>query len=197
MRLGSTLALATALALIGACATRFVNTWKSPEWTGPPLRNLLVVGNAPDGVARRAYEDAMGAELAKIGVRAEPSYRVLPGESLEREAVARAVVAGGHDGLVTARLVGVDQRATYVAGGPTYGPYVGWRAWGGFYEPGYVKVDQIARIETQVWALAGQGTMIWAGVSETVNPREIPNLAKSLAAATVGQLEKAGILPEN
>jgi hypothetical protein len=59
-----------------------------------------------------------------------------------------------------------------------------------------VQVDQIARIETQVWSLEGDGTMIWAGSSETVNPRDIPDLASSLADETVETLQKAGILPE-
>ena len=195
MRLRPALALLAALLPIGGCATRFVDTWKSPEWSGPPLRSVLVVGNAPTELGRRAYEDAMGARLAEIGVRAEPSYRLLP-ERIDREEIARAVVARNHDGLIAARLVGVDQRATYVPGGPAYGPYAGWRAWGGFTEPGYVKVDQIARIETQVWALAGRGTMIWAGASETVNPREISNLAGSLADTTVSTLQKSGILPK-
>jgi len=174
-----------------------VNVWKSPEWSGPPLRSVLVLGNTPDPVARRSYEDAMSASLAKIGVRAESSYRQLPGARLERDEVARAVAAGGHDGLIAARLLGVDQRESYVPGDPVGypGPYVGWRRWGGFYEPGYVKVDQIARIETQVWSLEGDGTMIWAGSSETVNPREIPDLASSLADETVETLQKSGILP--
>ncbi len=198
MRLRPLLALAMTATLLGGCATRFVNVWKSPEWSGPPLRSVLVVGNTPDPLARRSYEDAMSASLARIGVRADSSYRTLPGAILEREEVARAVAAGGHDGLVAARLLGVDQRETYVPAGPGPGPgpYVGWRRWGGFYEPGYVRVDQVARIETQVWSLAGDGTMIWAGSSETVNPREIPNLASSLADETVETLQKAGVLPK-
>jgi hypothetical protein len=198
MRLRTVLALATTATLFAGCATRFVNVWRSPSWSGPPLRSVLVVGNTPDPLARRSYEDAMSASLAKIGVRAESSYRQTPGEVLEREAIARAVVAGGHDGLIAARLLGVDQRETYVPGGPgSYpGPYVGWRRWSGFYEPGYVKVDQVARIETQVWALVDQGTMIWAGSSETVNPRQIPDLASSLADETVSTLQKAGVLPD-
>jgi len=59
-----------------------------------------------------------------------------------------------------------------------------------------VKVDQVARIETQVWALAGHGTLIWAGSSETVNPRDIARIARGLANHTVETLQKAGILPE-
>jgi hypothetical protein len=195
MRIRAVLGLVGAAALAAGCATGFVDTWQSPGWSGPPLRNVLVVGNAHDGLARRAYEDAMSARLAKIGVRADPSYRVLSEERLEREAVASAVAAGGHDGLVTARLVGVSQRARYVPAGPP-GPWIGWRAWGGFYEPGYVDVDQVARIETQVWSAAGEGTMIWAGVSEAVNPRDLSKVADSLAEATAAALQKAGVLPE-
>jgi hypothetical protein len=198
MRLRSLLALASSAMLLAGCATRFVNVWKSPEWSGPPLRSVLVLGNTPDPLARRSYEDAMAESLRQIGVRADSSYRTLPGARFEREEVANAVAMGGHDGLIAARLLGVDQRETYVPAGPgpAPGPYLGWRRWGGFYEPGYVRIDQVARIETQVWSLAGDGTMIWAGSSETVNPREIPNLAKSLADETVGTLQQAGILPQ-
>lgn len=197
MRLRSALALLTSTLLLGGCATSFVDVWKSPDWSGRPLRSVLVLGSTQNTVARRSYEDAMVARLEEIGVRAEASYRRLPGPGLEREQVASAVAAGGHDGLIGAVLVGVDQRETYVPGGPVAypGPYVGWRRWGGFTEPGTVRVDQIARIETQVWSVEGRGTLIWAGSSEKVNPRRIPELASSLASETVEALQKSGILP--
>ena len=197
-RLSTALALFATATLVTGCASGFVNVWKSPEWNGPPLRNVLVLGLTRDPLARRSYEDAMVARLVEAGVASAPSYRTLPADRPEREAIARAMVAGGNDGLIGARLLGVDQRETYVPGGPVGapGPYVGWRRWGGFYEPGYVKVDQVARIETQVWSLAGQGTLIWAGSSETVNPRDIAKVARGLANHTVERLQKAGILPE-
>jgi hypothetical protein len=198
-RLGTALALVATATLAAGCASGFVSAWKSPEWSGPPLRNILVLGLTRDALARRSYEDAMVARLVETGVAAEPSYRKLPEALPEREANAAAMIAGGNDGLIGARLIGVDQRETYVPGGPVAGPpgpYVGWRRWGGFYEPGYVKVDQVARIETQVWSLEGQGTLVWAGSSETVNPRDIARVARGLANHTVETLQKAGILPD-
>jgi hypothetical protein len=197
-RVGTALALVAAATLAAGCATGFVSTWKSPEWSGPPLRNILVLGLTRDELARRSYEDAMVARLVEAGVAAEPSYRRLPGARPDRDAIAAAMIAGGNDGLIGARLIGVDQRETYVPGGPVGapGPYVGWRRWGGFYEPGYVRVDQVARIETQVWSLEGQGTLVWAGASETVNPRDIARVARGLANHTVETLQKAGILPD-
>jgi len=193
MGLRCALVLVSAATLVAGCVSPFVNSWRSPDWKGPPLRNVLVVGDAPSEVGRRAYEDAMSARMAEIGVRAEPSYRLIPREALSREAVARAVATGGQDGLIAARLVGVDQRERYVST-PVYGGHAGWRTWGGFYST-TVRIDQVMRIETQAWSLAGEGTMIWAGSSEKVNPRDVERLANSLADATVAELQKLAVLP--
>jgi hypothetical protein len=194
MRLRQALRLVLAAAPIAGCVSPFTDVWQSPEWSGPPFRNVLVVGQARTEVGRRAYEDAVCARLAKIGVRAEPSYRLIHGEALDREAVARAVATGGQDGLITARLVGVEQRERYVST-PVSGGYAGWRTWGGFYSTTSVRIDQVARFETQAWSLAGEGTMVWAGSSQKVNPRDVERVAGSLADATVGTLQKAGVLP--
>jgi hypothetical protein len=190
------LVLVSAAALVG-CAGRFVNTWLSPDWQGPPLRSVLVVGKAPDAASRRTYEDAMSERLAAIGVRAEPSHRQVPDDAITAEAIARAVEAGGHDGLIAARLVGVDERTRYVPGRPgSVTVRHGWQRWDGF-QPGSLRIDRVARIETQVWSLAGEGMLIWAGSSEEVNPRAIPSVARSLADATVGELQDLGVLPRD
>lgn len=154
-----------------------------------------MIGKAPDPAARRAYEEALSRRLAAIGVRAEPSYHSAP-EPLGPEAIARAVARGGQDGLIAARLVGVDQRIRYLPGAPgsVAWRHSGWRTWDGF-EPGKVVTSRVARIETEVWSLAGEGAIVWAGASEVVNPRGIASVADSLAEATVRELQRAGVLP--
>lgn len=183
-------------AVLAGCAGGFVNTWKSPDWQGPPLRSVVVVGKAPDAATRRTYEDAMTERLTAIGVRAEASHRRAPGEVVSAEGLAAAIAAGGQDGLILARLIGVEERTRYLPAAPNsvVARHGGWRTWRGF-EPGNWSVDRVARIETQVWSLADEGTMIWAGSSEAVNPRQIPNVARSLAAATVSELQGVGVLP--
>ena len=58
----------------------------------------------------------------------------------------------------------------------------------GFSEPGTWRIDRVARIETQVWSLAGEGTLVWAGMSETVNPRDIPAVAATLSGQDIMDL---------
>src|SRR5262245_43601683 len=155
------LSVATAaLLLLPGCATPFTDTWMDPAWKGPPLRSVLVVGETRTEVGRRAYEDAMCERLARIGVRCEPSYRMIA--VLGQDEVARSVASGGEDGLILARLVGVEQREQLVST-PMSGGHVGWRTWSGFYSQTTVRINQVARIETQVWSVAGEGSMIWAG----------------------------------
>lgn len=197
MPLRRLLVLVTAAAFAG-CAGRFVNTWLTPDWQGPPLRSVLVVGKAPDAAARRTYEDAMSERLRAIGVRAEPSHRQVPDAEITPEAIARIVAEGKQDGLIAARLIGVDERTRYVSAPPSSARtrYRGWLGWGGF-DAVTVRIDRVARIETQVWSLAGDGSMIWAGSSEKLNPREVASLARTLADRTVGELQELGVLPRD
>ena len=159
---------------------------------------MLVIGKEADAATRRAYEDALVARLQSIGVKAEASYRSVPDDQLTADAIARVVAEGGQDGLIAARLIGVDERPRYLPGvrNSTMARtrHTGWRTWDGFREPGTWRIDRVARIETQVWSLAEEGTLIWAGTSESVNPRDIPSVAASLAESTVTTLQSAEIL---
>ena len=197
MRARALLLVVSALAL-ASCRSPFTNVWADPDWKGGPLRRVLVVAKEVDAATRRAYEDAMVARLEQIGVEAEASYRSVPDDQITPDVVAHAIAAGKEDGMIAARLVGVDERARYLPGatrGPARGVTGGWRTWHGFQDPGTWRIDRVARIETQVWSLEGEGSLIWAGMSESVNPRDIPGIAATLADRTVTTLQREGILP--
>lgn len=65
------------LAAVAGCAAPTVpNTqWVDPQFTAKPVRSILVVGVAKDAANRRAFEDAMVAQLGARGAKAAPSYR--------------------------------------------------------------------------------------------------------------------------
>jgi hypothetical protein len=46
-----------ALALAACAATSLTNSWKSPDYKGPALKKLLVVGVSNQPVVRRTFED--------------------------------------------------------------------------------------------------------------------------------------------
>jgi hypothetical protein len=190
------LLLVVAATALASCRSAFTNVWEDPDWKGAPLRNVLVIGKEVDAATRRAYEDAMTERLVAIGIQAEPSYRTVPDEQLTPDAIARTIALGGQDGLITARLIDVDERMQHLPG-VRRSSMGRWRSWHGFDDPGTWRIDRVARIETQVWTLAAddESSMIWAGSSERVNPRDIPSLARSLAQQTVSALQSVGILP--
>ncbi|MCU0224085.1 MAG: hypothetical protein MUF27_08440 [Acidobacteria bacterium] len=197
------LIVAAAVALTGCATTsEFVNMWKSPNWAGPALTNVLIVFASKDTLHRRGYEDAMALQLRAKGLKAVQSYTVLPDDRIDKEAIARLVKEGGYDGVIAARLSGVSQEQNYVPGYVSAVPYYGgWGGWyggwyGAVYEPGYMTTTTIARVETQVWQVnVTEPAMIWTGMSETVDPQQTKNVAGEIAEVTIETLQKAGVLP--
>lgn len=196
------LIVAAAVALTGCATTsEFVNMWKSPNWAGPALTNVLIVFASKDTLHRRGYEDAMALQLRAKGLKAVQSYTVLPDDRIDKEAIARLVKEGGYDGVIAARLSGVSQEQNYVPGYVSAVPYYGgWGGWyggwyGAVYEPGYMTTTTIARVETQVWQVnVTEPAMIWTGMSETVDPQQTKNVAGEIAEVTIETLQKAGII---
>lgn len=137
---GRALLLVAAL-LIGACAsTSLVNQWKSPEFSGPPLRKVLVVGVTNQPSVRRVFEDEFAAALRVAGVQAVQSYTVIGQDGqAEQSVLEQAVGKAGADAVLVTRLVRREQQTQVTQG--TYPPpamgFYGWysSAWVGYYEP--------------------------------------------------------------
>jgi hypothetical protein len=73
-----------------------------------------------------------------------------------------------------------------------WGGYWRW-GWGTVYEPGYLSVDKIVRVETLVYSFE-QDQLVWAGVSRTLDPARIDEFIAELAPAVAKQMEKDGLL---
>jgi hypothetical protein len=88
---------ASALLLGCATPTTLDAQWVNPEYAGKrPLRNVMVMGAVRDSSSRRIYEDRMVAALTALGVRAVPSYTVLPDDGpVTEERLRRAVADAG------------------------------------------------------------------------------------------------------
>jgi hypothetical protein len=137
----ATALLAAAAVLILGCATSVSldAQWVNPEYAGKrPLRNVMVMGAARDSSSRRIYEDRMVASLTALGVKAVPSYAVLPEDGpITEDRLRRVVADAGVSHAMVTRIINVTTQVNVSPGmvmGPAWGP--GW-GWGGGWGPGW------------------------------------------------------------
>ena len=139
----------------------------------------------------------MEDRLAEKVPNSVQSYRLeQSGRSSDSAAIRRKFADMGFDGAVIMKVADVDANYVYTSGtywGPSrYGFGYSWgNAWGYPYDPGYP--DRIVTLETQVYSL-GDDRLIWAGRSETTNPRSVGKLTDSVIKHVMKALHNDGLL---
>ncbi len=188
-------------------STKFKTAWKSPEATQitlePGDKVLAMVISAHDD-SRNGAEAALAAELKKRGVEAIPAYTVIPKSVIQDEDKARPYVEkAGCKYAVIMRVVSQEKDIT--GSGPMYtavytGPYYGglyggyWGfGWGMAYSAGNMQIDTKVSVETLVYDL-GTDKLIWAGMSETVNPSTALKFIKELVNEVGKEMRKQGLV---
>ena len=182
-RLFSCLLLSAACAVLSSCATTsLLSSWVDPETSGKKLDKVLVLGIAKNQVVRRQYEDTFVRELVAKGVRAMPSYTMLPdANQISEESVAPLIGQHQITQVLVTRLVDRKTVSTYVppttttyaTGYPSYYPsYYG--SWSGYYNTGYTSVSspgytydtEYVNLETNIYDI-GAKKLVWTGLTET------------------------------
>lgn len=195
--------LGGAALLLSACAsTQFNAQWLNPEaGSRLPVRNVLVIGVSRDTTARRVYEDAMVAQLAARGVKAQPSYRSLPDDGpAAQPAIERAVREAGADAVLISRTVSVTSEVRVSPGmvmGPPYG--FGWGGFYGFYHgmwasayaiPPSVYTVQNVVVDTRLFD-AKDFMVLWSGSSTTTPTSGMQATITDFATSLVNALADA------
>lgn len=195
------LALALLLPAVVLAGPKFVSTWKAPGTTAIGFAGkkvaALIISN--DQNLRISGEEALVRELAAIGLPGGiASYRVVPRE--EQADADKAKVwyeRAGADGVVAMRLVKADKRQTWSPStwsAPYYSSLWGYYGygWGAMYDPGVTRVDMVAVVETLVFSVP-QNKLLWAGVTETMNPKDANKVIGDIVEACVKEMKKAGL----
>ena len=96
--------------LLGSCAsTSMVSSQRNPAYTGPALKQLIVMGVSSDPAVRRAFEDEFVLKLKAAGISAQPSYPLIRDPNSADKAQLREIVEkAGADGVLAARLASSD-----------------------------------------------------------------------------------------
>ena len=157
--------------LVGCAATTEIHgAWVNPEASKRlPVNNVLVIGINRDSTARRIYEDAIVAQFAARGIKAQPSYKLLPELGPAPPPDIETVVRNaGVDAVLVSRTVRVSTDIR-VTPGHSYGPAGFYGMWGGAFStaPNVYTVQNV-EVETRLFDVKDLA-LLWSG-SSTTNP---------------------------
>ena len=181
--------------------TKFQSVWKSPDaasvsFAGQKVAALVI---DKDDSLRVSGEEALVRELTARGMQGVASYRMVPKEELQSADKARVwFEKAGVQGVVAFRVVNDQRRKTYVPGTWTSASYTSlWGyygyGWGAVYDPGYTRDERIVSLETLVFSVP-KNTLVWAGLSETENPKDGQKVVTDVVKEAVNEMRKQGLL---
>jgi hypothetical protein len=183
---------------LGCASTRIVDTWRDPNFSGPPLKSIMIISVTKRASIRRTLEDEFVLELETKGVRGVPSYTLIPEDGeVPKERLAQAVKESGVEGVLITRLVKVERRTqiypgTYV--GPPYLGFYGYysSAWVGYYEPPQIYTYDVVTAETNLFD-AATDRLIWSTTTQTY-PNNVKKDIRDFARLIVEALAESHII---
>jgi len=191
-------ALVLVVGAAGCATTSFRSTWKDP--TAQPItlhgQRVAAFVITPNESQRRAGEDILAGELSARGLQGIPGYRLTGARPVrDSEVLRRDLDRAGVEGTVIMRVVDRRQEVNYVPGGPYYGSMYGYwdYGWGATAYPGYVSTDTIVSVETLLYSVR-QDKLLWGGVSETIDPRNLDGFIRDIAKAATQEIRNSGLV---
>ncbi|RZT94961.1 hypothetical protein [Rivibacter subsaxonicus] len=195
-------AAATSLALLAGCASgpTLNSSWRDPEFKGPPLQKVLVIGVSRSETQRRIFEDGFAQGLRKAGSNGVASHPLLPESGVIPDArIQEAVKQAGADAVMTTRVLSREQRINVVPGAPMMGPPMG-RGFHGWYgsawmmapPPDVIQYD-VVTIETTLWDVK-RDRVVWTATTQTTRVDNLPGQTEQLAALLVPKMKADGVL---
>jgi hypothetical protein len=190
-------ALFAVIAATVVAAPKFLNVWKAPDiarldFAGKKVAAVVITD---DQSLQMSAEEALSRELGARNVAGLASYRILPREEMKSAEKARGwFERAAVQGVVALRPVArQEERAAPVVWTSGYYPsfwsYYGY-GWGSVYVvPLSGRTTTTVVVETLVYDLT-RDRLVWAGTSETRNPKELQSFVKELVSAAVEEMKK-------
>jgi len=187
--------LVCAAAVSAAAGTKMISSWRAPDAGPLNFQKVLVLCIAPHDSQRQFAENELVGLMKRT--RGVPSYSVMtPADVESKEKVLAFMTREAFDGAVVMRFVGAGQK--------THDPGVYIPTYTGFWDyysvaapmmrdPGYIRMDRLLQMETQVFATKGD-KLVWAGLSETKNPDSAKQLVADVARAVAADLKKQRLI---
>jgi hypothetical protein len=196
-------------ALLCACAaTSLKQTWKSPDYTGGPVRKVAVLAVEERGLVRQGFENRFARQLAAQGQPAVVTYDLLslPQIKDDKQAAAARAREAGADSVLIVRLVDVatytrqvraldEQFAPTITGVANYGWYDYYSVAFMDMSPTYGTLRQEVYLDISLFDL-DTGKRLWSGLIETVVKDNTDRvlLVDSLVGKVVSAMRKDGVV---
>jgi hypothetical protein len=191
------------LTLATAASTQFVSSWKNPEAASVDIsgKRWAAFVVSPDQSMRLGPEETLATEMRKRGVDCIAGYTVLPGElAKDKEKAKEFLEKGGITGAIMMRVLSEEERihhtpATVYYTSSYYPSFWGYwgHGWSTVYVPGYTTAEKVISIETLVYSI-DRDMLLWAGESETTDPKEVRKFVKQLVDAVGKEMRKTGLV---
>jgi hypothetical protein len=175
-----------------ACAsngTSLTSTWRAPEFHRLPFHRALTSFVSTDVGMRRAVEDRLATRIPGTF----PAYSAVPELSLSDPAKAREQLRGKlFDGAVVVRIVEARTErasppdAVWYTANPSFYGYWG-SSWMTVRNPASGLTEKPVLVEVVIYSLADD-RLVWAGRTETMNPKSVKELVDHSVDAVVREL---------
>ena len=198
-----TAAAAFSMSAVLMAGPKFVSTWKAPDAAGVSFSGKKVAAliMSDDLNLRMSGEEALVRELAAVGVPGGvASYRIVPKEELRDPDKAKGwYERAGVEGVVAMRLVRSDKQTVWTpsmwvtSSYSTLWGYYGY-GWTSVYEVGgSSRIDTVVVIENLIFSVP-LNKLLWAGVTESTNPKNAAAAIKDIVTASVKEMTKEGLI---
>lgn len=178
-------------------AVKFTSTWAAPgaksvSFKGQKVAALVI---SEDMSLRMSGEEALSRELVARGINGVGAYRIIPNQELKDVEKAKAwFTRGSVAGVVALRPVSYDKVKRYTEmlwTSPYYSSLWGYYpyGWGATYTVGSVTTDTVVVVELLIYQVS-TGDLIWAGVSESTNPKTLQKLVADIVKEAAKKIEK-------
>ncbi|NWG75431.1 MAG: hypothetical protein HXY24_12610 [Rubrivivax sp.] len=188
-----------------AGSTKYVSVFRSPRagLTGLLGKKVAAFVVIPAEEIREAREETLAAEMRARGIDCIAGHLILPGPLVrDREKAKAFLKKAGVSGVVMLRLVGDEERTSHSPGTAWYSQpyYQGFHSywgygWSAVYIPEYTWTDRVIVLETLIYSIE-EDALVWAGRSESTNPKDIQKFVKELVKEAGKELRKAGLVPK-
>jgi len=201
-----TLLSAMLFLLNGCSSTLLVENWSDKNYSGPPMKKILIIGVINNEKHRRSFENEFTSLLTTDKRTGIASHTLLPDlkKSGNKEKVLATVKEVGADAVMIVTSHGVVDQQRVTAPSVDYVPNAGMGYSSGMYgyyntshsvifSPGHTVTDTILRVDIKLFSVATE-KVIWSGKTESLNPKSAKKLIAEFERLVVRDMRKGGFI---